>query len=649
MALEHRRQLGSHDMPRYSKKSTERVVVLLAMILLGCWGQVAAADPVILNLWPDRPPGETQELPPEADQTKTDDKLIGGRRIIKLGNVSTPQITVYRPAPAKDTGAAVVVCPGGGHHILAYDLEGTEVADWLTSIGVTGIVLKYRVPFRDPDQRWLAAVQDAQRAMSIVRSKACEWGIDSQRIGICGFSAGGETAGLTSLLTERQYDALDEIDQQPFRPDFALLVYPGGFTAKDGDSLREYITVPDNAPPVFFVHAFDDRVTMQNSLLLASALKAAGGSAELHLFTTGGHGYGLRPTSEAITRWPVRAAEWMRERRFLDRKDNTQSGHPADHLPPPIRQISHYGERVEFSHDGQRLLFLNKQFGDVMEYDIASGVTRCLSQHFQHHGFNRCFYLSNGDILLTGPDKPFDTTDRQSRLHARHHAKMFVLRRSLDSQPVPLGVVAAEGPAVSRTSLKVAWTHHIEGQSRQAAISMGEIDYQDGTPKLVNTRQILTAGAFPEGQRPKMIETQNFVGLDDRQITVTAYLIENGHNTEGYLFDLETGRLTNFTNTPDHYEEVEGIFPDGLSTTVERNGSVGKPWPLVDGWRVWFDGSREPQRLTYFLEFPGYKASNYTVSDDGRWMAFQIGKAGDEAGVGYGIFLMDLTQGELAE
>lgn len=253
--------------------------------------------------------------------TKPDDKLIAGRRIIKLGNVSVPQIAVYRPTPKKDTGAAVVVCPGGGHHILAYDLEGTEVAEWLNSIGVTGIVLKYRVPFRDPDCRWRAAVQDAQRATSLVRSRADEWGIDPQRVGICGFSAGGQTAGLTSLLAERQYESVDNIDERSSRPDFAILVYPGGLATKDGSSLRDDISVPQEAPPMFFVHAFDDRVTVQHSLLLASAVKAAGGSAELHVFATGGHGYGLRPTPEAVTRWPVRAGDWMRECGFLTRSE----------------------------------------------------------------------------------------------------------------------------------------------------------------------------------------------------------------------------------------------------------------------------------------------------------------------------------------
>lgn len=282
------------------------------------FGALADDDPTVLNLWPGKPPGESKELPAEADLTKPADRLIAGRRIIKLGNVSTPQIAVYRPSQEKDTGAAVLICPGGGHNILAYDLEGTEVAEWLNSIGVTGIVLKYRVPFRDPDKRWLAAVQDAQRAMSLLRSKAGEWGIDPQRIGILGFSAGGETAALTSLFPDqRQYAAIDEIDKTSSRPDFALLIYTGGLLEKGDDKLRDYVRVTKDAPPMFFVHAFDDGVSVQNSLLLASELKKSGVSTELHVFATGGHGYGLRPTSEPVTHWPVRAGEWLRERGFF--------------------------------------------------------------------------------------------------------------------------------------------------------------------------------------------------------------------------------------------------------------------------------------------------------------------------------------------
>jgi len=292
----------------------------VALLLLAA-PLLAASEPLVLNVWPGPPPGDTKTLPPEADQTKDSDKLIAGRRIIKLGNVATPQLAVYRPAKENDTGAAVVICPGGGFSILAYDLEGTEVAAWLNSIGVTGIVLKYRVPARDPQQRWLAPVQDAQRALSIVRSRAREWGLDPQRIGILGFSAGGATAGYTALfLEQRRYSPLDAIDQTPCRPDFALLIYSAGFVERSQTTmtLPPGLAVTKDAPPMFFVHAFDDGVPVQNALLLAAELKRVGGSAEVHVYDTGGHGYGLRAVaSQPVTSWPQRAEDWLRRRALL--------------------------------------------------------------------------------------------------------------------------------------------------------------------------------------------------------------------------------------------------------------------------------------------------------------------------------------------
>ncbi len=295
------------------KLPLSRVRQILAMsVLLAGVETLPASEPLVLNVWPSSPPGEKVELPPEADQTKTTDKLIAERKIIKLGNVSIPQVAVYRPDRDKANGAAVLICPGGGHHILAYDLEGTEVAEWLNSIGVTGIVLKYRVPFRDKERRWLAAVQDAQRAMSLVRSKAKELEIDPKRIGICGFSAGGETAALTSIFgSKRQYEMIDKVDQVSSRPDFAMLIYPAGMVEKNVPRLREYINVTKHTPPMFFVHAFDDRVSVQNSLMLATALKEANVPAELHIYATGGHGYGLRRTTEPITEWPEQAGRWL--------------------------------------------------------------------------------------------------------------------------------------------------------------------------------------------------------------------------------------------------------------------------------------------------------------------------------------------------
>lgn len=278
-----------------------------------------AAEPLVLNVWPGEPLGENKIIGPEADQTKDSDKLIAGRRIIKLGNVKVPQIAVYRPAKEKDTGAAIIICPGGGFNILAYDLEGTEVAAWLNSIGITGIVLKYRVPFRDPQQRWLAPVQDLQRAMSLVRSKAPGWGIDPARIGVLGFSAGGVAAAYVSLYQDfRHYAGIDAIDYSPCRPDFALLIYSGGFVERGQTTLNKIVAVTTRPPPMFFVHAFDDGVPVENSLLLAAEVKKHGGSAEVHVYDAGGHGYGLRHVPELpVTTWPKRAEEWLARRGLL--------------------------------------------------------------------------------------------------------------------------------------------------------------------------------------------------------------------------------------------------------------------------------------------------------------------------------------------
>lgn len=293
---------------------------LVFSLLAACLAaDASAAEPMVVNVWPGKAPGETKELPPEQDLWKADDKLVGDRRIIKLTNVSTPTLAVYKPAKDVSTGAAVIVCPGGGHNILAYDHEGTEAAEWLAKIGVTGIVLKYRVPFRDPEKRWFAAVQDAQRAVSVVRSKAAEWGIDSKRIGLLGFSAGGQTAGLAAILhAQRQYTAVDAVDEVSCRPDFAALIYPGGLTKqRAGWELHDNVKVDATTPPMFFVHAYDDGVSVANSVLVFADLKKAGVPAELHAYATGGHGYGMRQTGHPVNSWPDRCAEWMKSQGYL--------------------------------------------------------------------------------------------------------------------------------------------------------------------------------------------------------------------------------------------------------------------------------------------------------------------------------------------
>ncbi|MDZ4685989.1 MAG: alpha/beta hydrolase [Planctomycetaceae bacterium] len=295
----------------------------LAVSLTCLWTAfAAAAEPTVINVWPAKPPGETKELPPEANVAKPDDNPVGDRPIIKLTNVSTPTLAVYRPATEQDTHAAVIVCPGGGHNILAFDHEGTELAEWLAQRGVTGIVLKYRVPFRNPDQRWQAAVQDAQRAVSLVRSRASEWQIDPSRIGIIGFSAGGETAAMTAILhAKRHYDKLDGIDEVSCRPDFAALVYPGGLTEKDDPwKLRDHVKVDVTTPPMFFAHSADDRVSPANSILLFTELKKVNVPAEMHIYASGGHGWGMRQTGHPCNSWTDRFGEWLKSQGWLEAK-----------------------------------------------------------------------------------------------------------------------------------------------------------------------------------------------------------------------------------------------------------------------------------------------------------------------------------------
>lgn len=284
----------------------------------------AQADPVVQNLWPAAMPGPAPRTEGvERDLTKPEDKLIAGRAIIKLGHVAAPQMHVYLPPKERAQGGAVLICPGGGFNILAWDLEGTEVAEWLNSLGFAAIVVKYRVPTGmlgdDLDEsglsplRSLGPLMDAQRAVSLTRAHAGEWGIDPKRVGILGFSAGGATAGLAALHGEkRAYPKGDPADEWSCAPNFALLIYPGGFVEKGTGELRPHLKVGKDTPPVFFVMAEDDRVDCDNCTALFTALKHAQVPAELHIYTHGGHGYGLRPTEMPVTRWPAPAADWLR-------------------------------------------------------------------------------------------------------------------------------------------------------------------------------------------------------------------------------------------------------------------------------------------------------------------------------------------------
>jgi acetyl esterase/lipase len=296
-----------------------RVICLTAF---ACGGVVLAADkPEPISLWPGKPPGEKTELPDEKDTTKPGDGMVAGKSVVRLGNVSNPTISIYRPPKETDTGAAVVVCPGGAYQILAMDLEGTEVCEWLNSIGVTGVLLKYRVPKRAGLEKHTPALQDAQRAIGLVRHRAKDLGIDPKRIGVLGFSAGGHLAA-TACANSRQrtYDAVDDADKKSCAPDFAILIYPAYLTLKDqGDKMAPEVAVTTNTPQTFIAMTQDDPVRVEGALHYSLALKEAKVPFELHIYPKGGHGYGLRQTGNVVATWPQRATEWMRSRNLLAR------------------------------------------------------------------------------------------------------------------------------------------------------------------------------------------------------------------------------------------------------------------------------------------------------------------------------------------
>jgi acetyl esterase/lipase len=284
-------------------------------------GLCRGAEPTSLRLWPGVPPGDKGGLGPEADTDKPTDALIGGRSVKKIANVADPTITLYRPPAGKETGAAVLVCPGGGYYILATDLEGTEVCDWLNSIGVTGVLLKYRVPRREGRPSYAPPLEDAQRAMGLVRLHALDWGIDPGRIGVLGFSAGGNLAAVISAgAGTRAYPRIDSADDLNCRPNFQVLVYPAYLVKEgSGSEINPEVAVTAGTPPTFMAMAEDDPVHVENVLGYAMALQKAKVPMELHVYPTGGHGYGLRRTPDFVTTWPDRAADWMRSRGLLAR------------------------------------------------------------------------------------------------------------------------------------------------------------------------------------------------------------------------------------------------------------------------------------------------------------------------------------------
>ena len=316
---------------------------------------------------------------------------------------------------------------------------------------------------------------------------------------------------------------------------------------------------------------------------------------------------------------------------------------PAEHLPPHIKRVTWFGERADFSHDGKRILFLEKTFGDVYEVELASGIIRAMTHHYPHYGYTRALYLANGDILLSGPDK----LDPRKPGDARAQCWLYVLDKSLSKPALPLGSKCSEGPAVSRKRLHIAWTHvaaeYSEMEPGSSRMQEADIVYENGAPKLVHQRVIIESKDLPF--RCTM-ETQNFVPPDEKQLTFSAY---GYRGTDVCVVDLATRKVANLTNSPGEYDEPEGIFPDGQFTLVECDKQNKQGSSYVDLWKLRMDGGGYAERLTFFSDYPGYKASNPVVSDDGRYLAFQMAKSKDPAGVGYGIFLYDVQKAKQPE
>ena len=290
----------------------------VALLISTAAAAVAAERPVI-SLWP-------QGLPKDA-------KPIAASRIAslkakqtseRLTYVDSPTLTLYRAPKETANGCGVVICPGGGYNILAWPKEGLEVAEWFNSIGVTAAVLKYRVPRRDPKRPHWEPLQDAQRAIRVMRKNADAWSIDPRRVGILGFSAGGHLTVMAGThFDEKTYDRVDEADDVSARPDFICPIYAAYLGNNYKDNVAEIgslVKITKETPPAFMAVTLDDSYRGVQAGLLLAKFKKAGVPAEAHIYSSGGHGYGIRPSDKPISKWHLRLGEWMKASGLLNRK-----------------------------------------------------------------------------------------------------------------------------------------------------------------------------------------------------------------------------------------------------------------------------------------------------------------------------------------
>ncbi|MEO1617083.1 MAG: alpha/beta hydrolase [Planctomycetota bacterium] len=267
----------------------------------------------LLIIWPDGTPQWVAPTEAERDVSGPDSRNVVGKPVIRLGNVSQPELHFY---PAENSDTTVIVCPGGGFSILAWDLEGTEIAQWLQKQGISAAVLKYRVPSRNHEPKWLPPVQDLQRSVSLIRGGA-NAAMPTKNVGVLGFSAGGHTVARTAFGLVRHYEPVDRFDESSCEVDFAALIYPAYLTeSRDSEVLIKDLTVSKLTPPFFFAHAFDDPYTCQGAVQLFSELKRNDVPSSLHVFSAGGHGFGGRDSGEENDLWLPLFKHWLGDNGF---------------------------------------------------------------------------------------------------------------------------------------------------------------------------------------------------------------------------------------------------------------------------------------------------------------------------------------------
>jgi len=280
---------------------------LFLAIVIGCLLQTASASEPI-PLWPQLAPGETTRNPGDTLPFRVGEIPP----VTRVEKITFPTLTAY--LAEKPNGTAIIILPGGGFGRVVTDKEGSEAARWLNQIGISAFVLNYRTNSDRNIAGWVKPLQDVRRALAVIRSDADRWQIDPDRIGILGFSAGGQVAA--RLLGESEsvdFDRVDAVDDVPFRPDFGLLLYPWNLYDTTRDSLVEGIKVSAQCPPTFIVHTHDDQSSSLGAVLFYADLKRHKIPAELHVFENGGHGYGMRPAPESlVANWPDLASKWLR-------------------------------------------------------------------------------------------------------------------------------------------------------------------------------------------------------------------------------------------------------------------------------------------------------------------------------------------------